>query len=115
MGVKVHELLASDGVSHYSWVWHCPGCDAPHQCDDRWSFNGDHERPTFGPVPPAPNCSVLVTTYHFEGEARVDDRCHSHVTDGRVTYTEAPDTTHALAGQTVEIPDWDTRHEKRPA
>ncbi len=105
MGAKVVQMLASDGVTHYAWLWHCPGCDDVHQCDKRWSFNGDEEKPTFGPAEGPPNCSVLVTVEY--GDGRPTSRCHSHVTDGRVAFGD--DCTHALKGQTVEIPDWAER------
>ena len=114
MGIKIHEQVEHDGKTHRAWIFHCPGCDAPHQCDGRWSFNGSLERPTFGPVSPAPNCSILVDGFVWgdasKGEPeQIKRRCHSHVKDGRITFTKAPDTTHPLAGQSVEIPDWDTR------
>ena len=32
-------------------------------------------------------------------------RCHTVITDGRIAFQ--PDCWHALAGQTVEMPDWD--------
>jgi len=32
-------------------------------------------------------------------------RCHSFVRDGRIEFL--PDCQHALAGQTVELPDWE--------
>ncbi len=96
MGDKLLETTNPDG-SHYSWVFMCPGCKAPHQCDTRWTFNGDHERPTF-------RASVLV---HAVDDAEVNyhrPRCHSFVTDGRIQFL--PDSTHPLAGQTVDILDW---------
>lgn len=73
-------------------VFHCPGCDCAHPFDQRWTFNGDMERPTFTP-------SLLV---------HADDggtQCHSFVADGRIQFLA--DSRHALAGQTVEIPEWD--------
>jgi hypothetical protein len=100
-------------ISEQSWgrkVWfRCPGCEGNHMIDSRtdgkqpsWDFNGDAERPTFSP-------SILVTC-NFpesvpEGVRRVPDVCHSFVRDGQIQYLS--DCTHALAGQTVDIPDWD--------
>lgn len=66
---------------------------APH-----WSFNGDFDRPTFQP-------SVLAS-HPIEDE---DDKvvglytCHSFVTDGRIQYLG--DCSHALKGQTVDLPE----------
>jgi len=100
MGIKVRKLANGEG-----WVFHCPGCDSVHQCDGRWSFNGNVERPTFGPVMingrPSSH-SILVSRPHL------NEVCHSFVTDGRISFV--PDSTHALKGQEVELPDWDTRH-----
>ena len=117
VGVKVKELLApiepgATEMKHYAWCFVCPACNAVHQCDDRWSFNGNHEAPTFGPVMDAEgkptSCSILVNG----GDATKGDlvhptrpRCHSHVTDGRIIY--CADCTHDKKGQTLEIPDWD--------
>ena len=70
----------------------CGGCSTAHQIvDGTWTFNGDLERPTFHP-------SVLV-------RGGPDDLvCHSFVTDGRIQYLG--DSTHHLAGQTVDLPAW---------
>ena len=101
----------------------CPGCDGAHRIQHgagsgpRWSWNGDVEKPTFQP-------SILVTSYEMTPEAELmieqgirpeppgsrypghATRCHSFVTDGRIRFLG--DCTHALAGQTVDIPDWET-------
>ncbi len=63
-----------------------------------WTFNGDFDKPTFGP-------SVLS---HYDmpaedGFPAVHYVCHSFVTDGRIQFLG--DCTHALAGQTVDLPD----------
>jgi len=72
----------------------CPGCDEAHGITygarDAWTWNGDLERPTFSP-------SVLV-------QGPPGTRCHSFVTDGRIQYLG--DCEHALAGQTVDLPEW---------
>lgn len=83
----------------------CPGCACSHRLRvgegdrPRWSYNGNPEKPTFTP-------SVLVT---YNGDdAGVDGAppavCHSYVTDGRVQFLG--DCTHALAGQTVDLPEF---------
>ncbi|GLU91347.1 DUF6527 family protein [Agromyces sp. NBRC 114283] len=85
--MKAHETGGQP--SHCFW---CPGCDMAHCINDTmWSFNGDLERPTFQP-------SVLV-----QGGA-ADVHCHSFVTDGRIQFLT--DSRHALAGKTVDLPDW---------
>jgi hypothetical protein len=103
----------------------CPGCKFAHQVrvdpafGSAWGFNGSGDAPTFTP-------SVLVRGGHYvNGETpgncycdyskRYPDkepisgkcfRCHSFVTDGRIQFLS--DCTHALAGQTVDLPDWPT-------
>lgn len=81
--------------------FHCPGCGYAHYLPVRptenrpsWDFNGDYDNPTFSP-------SILMTTT-YNGE---DVRCHSFVTDGKIQFLS--DCTHALAGQTIELPDLD--------
>jgi hypothetical protein len=60
----------------------------------RWTFNGDLDKPTFNP-------SLLVTwTQH-----QMPQVCHSFVRDGQIQFLS--DCTHKLAGQTVEIPEWE--------
>lgn len=83
--MKIHDM--SDGIH----VFRCPACCCNHFADDRWKFNGDYERPTFTP-------SLLIQY----ADQKI---CHSFVTDGKIQYLS--DCTHELAGQTVEIPDWD--------
>ncbi|MGA4275558.1 hypothetical protein ACI2VH_03025 [Ralstonia nicotianae] len=76
--------------------------ESPHVAGKpHWSFNGDFENPVFGP-------SVL-QWHGDEGTARYR-RCHSFVgcngaQPGQITFLG--DCTHALAGQTVELPDID--------
>jgi hypothetical protein len=111
----------------YGIKWICPGCDAdtrgsgvhilpvrwlpsgetqesplvagkPH-----WSFNGDFEKPVFGP-------SVLSSWDEWQGEGVPPKKhvCHSFVgcngaQPGQIIFLN--DSTNALAGQTVELPD----------
>jgi hypothetical protein len=100
----------------------CPGCNEEHQiwvANDhpngaRWSFNGDFNNPTFKP-------SLLVRSGHYIPEHKSDScwctwneehkddpapfkckQCHSYITDGKIQFLG--DCTHALAGQTVDLP-----------
>lgn len=112
---------AEGGYLHF---W-CPGCDAAHtirhagDARPRWDWNGDALKPTFKP-------SVLVRSGHYASHHKPDERCwctynaeqqakgeelgpactvcHSFVTDGRIQFLG--DCTHAMAGQTVDIPPW---------
>jgi len=78
----------------------CSGCKLPHSLNvgagsgPRWGYNGNAEAPTFTP-------SVL-SRYRMGSRETV---CHSFVTDGRIQYLS--DSTHPLAGQTVDLPDWE--------
>ena len=77
-------------------LW-CPGCNAVHSVrtdPPGWTWNGDVEKPTLSP-------SIL----HNPGrENPSHEICHSFVRDGRIEFLN--DSTHALAGQTVDLPPW---------
>jgi hypothetical protein len=79
-------VIHDSGTRHF---FHCPGCGCAHAVDGGWTYNGDPVRPTFSP-------SVLAWTE--------TTRCHSFVTDGRISFLG--DSTHAFAGQTVTLPPW---------
>lgn len=81
-------LRSDDG----RWLFYCPGCEAHHGPTESWSFNGDHEKPTFNP-------SILVDGYIRDAPMK----CHLFVRDGQIQYLS--DCTHALAGQTVPMED----------
>lgn len=103
-------------------MFRCPGCGwhvlnvDPSKPGPCWGFNGDLERPTFTP-------SILTKAGHYcasqEGqdcwctyEARLGRPapfscfiCHNFVTDGRIQFLS--DSTHHLAGQTVDLMPFD--------
>lgn len=99
-----------------SVLFWCPGCDDVHrvtvETPNGWGWNGDLESPTFTPsVRVQGNQWAPGEPFHKPNHAAVaaGDRtcCHSFVTDGRIQYLG--DSTHALAGQTVDmvaLPDW---------
>ena len=118
---KLKKLLT--GPDNVLRFW-CPGCKASHAVNhgaaDRWTWNGSYDKPTFSP-------SVLVRSGHYCSHWNPDDNCwckynaecvaageqpssfnctvcHSFVTDGRIQFLT--DSTHELAGQTVDLPDW---------
>lgn len=97
LGTKLR-TLEGDRVAFW-----CPGCDGVHQVGvgdgpgPRWGFNGDGDAPTFTP-------SVFVNApgpYHNPAVPA----CHSFVTNGQIQFLS--DCTHALAGRTVYLPDFD--------
>lgn len=65
----------------------------------RWGWNGCVNKPTFTP-------SILVRRNY--GEDQHPEVCHSFVTDGQIQFLG--DCTHAMAGQTVPIPEWPSNY-----
>lgn len=99
-----------DATGNALMFW-CPACDGAHAIQHgagtgpRWGWNGNAEKPTFTPsilvrFPANPNAGE-----EFK-EWRTERVCHSFVTDGRIQFLG--DCTHALAGQTVDLPDWES-------
>lgn len=113
------------GDQFYGVTFNCPGCGLSHTLPTqdtpegvtraaRWHFNGDYERPTLKPsilsrhYQPTPEGWEMMDRGDPlpEGMDRypgTDEVCHSYVTDGRIQFLG--DCTHALAGQTVDLPD----------
>lgn len=112
------KMLRKGQEERYSF--YCPGCKQAHSVvagPNGWSFNHDAEKPTFNP-------SVLVRTGHYASHYKPEDNCwckfnqenpgltpsfdcvvcHSFIRDGQIQFLG--DCTHALAGQTVPIPEW---------
>lgn len=87
-------------------MFKCPGCDTLHSIDTngpiKWGWNGSLERPT---ITPSVLCWLVHNADEDEEERKYVDsrRCHSFVTDGRIQFL--PDCGHALAGQTVDLPE----------
>lgn len=91
----------------------CPGCDMAHGPRvaglSPWTWNGDRVRPTLQPSILVRGTTPITDDEHariMRGEVVEPTPlvCHSFVTDGRIQFLG--DCTHALVGQTVEIPDW---------
>lgn len=79
--------------------WTPPGYErSPHVSGKPWGFNGNLELPTFTP-------SVLGRWDEWQGDGvpAKSHVCHSFVRNGRIEFLG--DCTHALAGQTVDLPD----------
>lgn len=82
----------------------CPACDQPHQfnefADDdpagrghKMYFNGNWFQPSIGP--------------EMDIEQADGGRCHYLLTRGVLEFRA--DSSHALAGQVVPLPDWPVR------
>jgi len=98
----------------YIYAIYCPACRCTHGFTERWTFNGDFEKPTFNP-------SMLVKSGHYMQEHKGDcwcdynrkhpDKqtphkciiCHSYVTNGKIKYLS--DCTHEFAGKTIDLED----------
>lgn len=114
--------------------FHCPGCDQDHGIvvagPGAWGYNHNPEAPTFTPSvlirsghythddQKPGNCWCDFEERLGEAQARRLRKhsqdslgsdfkcylCHSFVTDGRIQFLS--DSTHDLAGQTVDLPEW---------
>lgn len=111
--------LREDGYLEFR----CPGCNEIHdvyvgpdpQGRPRWQHTGTEERPTLSP-------SILIRTGHYTGRTGPEGQCwctynaehpgwapfkcavcHSFVRDGMIQF--CGDSTHALSGQTVPLPE----------
>jgi hypothetical protein len=98
MGIKVRESAQN------RLAFQCPGCKREHEISVNpaknaggagWDWNGSVTQPTFKP-------SVLSNVGRAHPGLHL---CHSFVTGGRIQFL--PDSTHTLAGQTVELPDYE--------
>lgn len=115
-----------EGGGQAGYSFFCPGCKSRHSVRTggaSWTFNGDVHKPVLSP-------SVLVTSGHYAGRmadgscwctynaeqlAKGEEpapftcqRCHSFVgcngaQPGQIIFLS--DSTHELAGQTVDLPD----------
>jgi hypothetical protein len=111
--MRAKQVTTGDG-GRYGVRFDCPGCKAPHVVPTEptangWGFNGDLALPTLTP-------SVLVYEVRIKADADpatvvppfkpgdvYSPRCHSFVRDGRIEFLG--DCGHALAGQTVDLPE----------
>ncbi len=66
----VEEMTNQDG-EHSGWAIYCPACEQLHVFDDRWTFNGNMEKPTF-------RASMLVHEHKYG--TGIKPRCHSLLT-----------------------------------
>jgi hypothetical protein len=99
---KLWPVQHVDGATVEEYWFHCPGCQGTHWIRvnsteaPSWTLEGGLDRPTVSP-------SILVRW--DEGEDHKQHVCHSFIRDGQIQYLS--DCTHALAGQTVDLPTWE--------
>lgn len=108
--LRIVRRVVDQAGNALGWMIFCPACKSGHQFDQRWTFNGDEQRPTF-------RASMLVRWTTAEPpvtpenlaeyqrapwpQQKVEKVCHSFVTDGKIEFLA--DCTHALASQTVPL------------
>ena len=98
--MKLRPVADANGQLH-GYSFYCPGCKHRHVYFVTgaltWDFNGDVAAPSFTP-------SLLNTCdSHPDPTQR---RCHLFLTAGKLNYCS--DCTHALAGQTIDLPEIET-------
>lgn len=116
MNEKIVVHTHEDSVHHSHW---CPACGHMHSVPVRgtrgpvWAQSGGLDKPTYAP-------SIKVTSGHYN-EGHIGDCwcnyeqrfgqlspfkcsiCHYHIVNGQIIF--CPDSTHHLAGQTIDLPD----------
>jgi hypothetical protein len=76
------------------FVFRCPGCNGIHSITKEiWDFNDDLEKPTIKPS--------ILSKFTPKSEGMSPKVCHSYVTDGKIRFLN--DSTHDLAGKTVDL------------
>lgn len=81
-----------------------------HPLPDSWTFDGNLEKPTFRPSFKHTGVKIVKVDGKWTGEFVRDAAghtvpcvCHYHLTAGQLQF--CVDSTHALAGKTVPLPD----------
>jgi len=113
---KIARLEAPQGKPHpgmEAYIFECPGCGMDHmipvnytdeyrkscvaagRSTPQWTFNGDLDKPTFGPS--------LLVTWDYGDKERKHNVCHSFVREGRIQFLS--DCTHKMANMTVDLAD----------
>lgn len=97
----VEHIYNGEKYHHDQYHYWCEGCGGEHAFALRHEggnhdFNGDLNSPTVNP-------SLL--------ENYPPKVCHSFIRDGKIQYLG--DCWHALAGQTIELPDIDQKLQER--
>lgn len=83
----------------------CPGCNVPHGIVvGSWTWNGSLELPTFSPSLLTHRRVGNNLPLEHQDFRWTDEVCHCFVNDGLIQFLT--DSTHHLAGQTVDLPEW---------
>jgi len=105
-------VMGDDGLTYFF----CPACRCKHHLvvsgPNAWTWNGDGDKPTFQPsightftLPLSDeDFEAWMADHSYKLPAPVEMYCHSFITDGMIEFLG--DCKHAMAGQTVPLPDW---------
>lgn len=88
----------------------CPGCEEMHVITSAWEFDGNLESPTFSPSIRITGKQTIKINSEWVGDwvrdaqgNPVDLCCHYFLIAGQLQF--CGDSTHALAGQTIPLPE----------
>ncbi len=118
MGALGTKLRSMEGGHIAFW---CPGCNQAHtirlrtDTTDGWGYCGNVESPTFtpsvlcrsghyAPINAGKDCWCTFEERNGNKPAFTCYQCHLFVTKGKILFLT--DCSHALAGQTVDLPDF---------
>lgn len=113
ISAKLARVGRVDGYWTPGQVAHwCPACNSlhPFALETRnhsgaiWTWDGDVDRPTFSP---SMNIRIGPINPNGDAEERHIDVCHYFLRGGRIEFLG--DCTHAMRGQTVDLPDMPPR------
>lgn len=105
-------------------TFYCPGCECDHSIPVEegtnakpWGYNGNVDAPTFTPSLLRKSTKLTELGERQYDSYLIDNKmpesgeldnvpvvCHTFVTDGKIQYLG--DCTHALANQTIDLPDY---------
>ena len=110
---QVSKYLRKTTRGHAHW---CPACKMIHALPDGWTFNGNVDRPTYSPSFKHSHMhTVRDENGKWLGGWLRDDKgnpipevCHYFLTDGVLHF--CGDCTHAMAGQSVPLPELPPYH-----
>lgn len=101
---QVSAVLRKVAGGHSHW---CPGCEEMHVLPNGWTFDGNVDRPTYSPSFKHTGVAKRDTpegwVYPRDDAGKPLPRCcHYFIRAGRIEF--CADSTHPLAGQTVDLP-----------
>ena len=104
----------TSALGSYGHFW-CPGCDRNHTVrlngPHKWEWNDSEELPTLQPSVKVTGIEDATNEQYAEYErygtplpTPKEFVCHSYVTNGQIQFLS--DSTHDLAGNTVDLPEY---------